>query len=171
MAGAGARISRASAASPDGCQPPERLQQRGTMAFRCGRRVIFVRRLARRDGRLFGSRMKSGHAPIPPTPSEMTLRAVLRIALSHVSSPGLTGRPSNPGSAGVTGSPLSRGRHTHIRFHSNGTRSSGNPGAVRGPRGYWIAGSLCLHARKLDYLAPLLGFVGDKLAEVARRAP
>ena len=43
--------------------------ERGTMAFRCGRRVIFVRRLARRDGRLFGSRMKSGHAPIPPTPS------------------------------------------------------------------------------------------------------
>src|ERR1700719_78436 len=46
--------------------------ERGTMAFRCGRRVIFVRRLARRDGRLFGSRMKSGHAPTPPTPPEMT---------------------------------------------------------------------------------------------------
>jgi len=30
MAGAGARISRASAASPDGCQPPERLQHAAT---------------------------------------------------------------------------------------------------------------------------------------------
>jgi hypothetical protein len=30
MAGAGARISRASAASPDGCQSPERLQHAAT---------------------------------------------------------------------------------------------------------------------------------------------
>src|SRR6516164_4200049 len=33
-----------------------------------------------------------------------------------------------------------------------------------------IAGSLPLYANEFHYLAPLLGFIGDELAEVGRRA-
>ena len=32
------------------------------------------------------------------------------------------------------------------------------------------AASVCLDARRPEHLAPLLGFVGDELAEVRRRA-
>src|ERR1700677_1999204 len=32
-------------------------------------------------------------------------------------------------------------------------------------------GSLRLDARKLDHLAPLLGFLGDELSDVGRRSP
>ena len=33
-------------------------------------------------------------------------------------------------------------------------------------RGAETAGSICLDARELDHLAPLLGFLGDELAEL-----